>query len=128
MNPPVDPALAAIERVMAEKKPWPLKPATGTEGRVCDDIARRQDKAFPKYGVTVEGNPLSLREWLQHTYEETLDKAIYLRRAIEELDEVGRRLVGSCSKPSISAEELEEMRLRASRGGAVAAPKCGGGK
>ena len=29
-------------------------------------------------------NPLKLREWLLHAYEETLDQAIYLRRAIDE--------------------------------------------
>lgn len=59
---------------------------TGTEARVCADIARRQQIGIQKYGITVEQNPLSLREWLQHAYEETLDKAVYLRRAIEEMD------------------------------------------
>jgi hypothetical protein len=39
-----------------------------------------------KYGTTVAENPLSLREWLQHAYEETLDNAVYLRRAIAEID------------------------------------------
>lgn len=61
--------------------------ATGTEARVCADIARRQIEGVAKYGVAVESNPLALREWLQHAYEETLDKAIYLRRAIEAMDE-----------------------------------------
>jgi len=60
---------------------------TGTELRVCQDIAERQQKGMAKYGVTVEGNPLTLRQWLQHAYEETLDKAVYLRRAIEEIDQ-----------------------------------------
>ena len=60
--------------------------ATGTEARVCANIARRQSEGVAKYGFTVEGNPLPLRQWLQHAYEETLDKAIYLRRAIEEMD------------------------------------------
>jgi hypothetical protein len=27
-----------------------------------------------------------LKQWLQHAYEETLDKAVYLRRAIEEIE------------------------------------------
>jgi hypothetical protein len=39
-----------------------------------------------KYGTTVADNPLPLRAWLQHAYEETLDEAIYLKRAIEEID------------------------------------------
>ena len=60
--------------------------AEGTEARVCADIARRQQVGIKKYGTTVEGNPLSLRQWLQHTYEEVLDQAVYLRRSIEELD------------------------------------------
>lgn len=60
--------------------------ATGTESRVCEDIAARQELGVRKYGTTVQANPLPLRAWLQHAYEETLDQAIYLRRAIEELD------------------------------------------
>jgi hypothetical protein len=34
----------------------------------------------------VQDNPLNLRDWLQHQYEELLDAAVYCRRAIEELD------------------------------------------
>lgn len=59
---------------------------SGTEARVCEDIASRQEKGVAKYGTTVEGNPLTLKQWLKHAYEETLDQAIYLKRAIEELD------------------------------------------
>jgi hypothetical protein len=59
---------------------------TGTEARVCADIAARQQLGLRKYGISVEGNPLTLREWLQHAYEETLDQAIYLRRSIEQID------------------------------------------
>jgi hypothetical protein len=57
----------------------------GTEAAVCADIARRQALGIAKYGTTVADNPLPLRDWLQHAYEETLDKAIYLKRAIEEM-------------------------------------------
>ena len=56
---------------------------------VCEEIARRQQMGIAKYGTTVADNPLPLREWLQHAYEETLDKAVYLRRAIAELDAKG---------------------------------------
>lgn len=58
----------------------------GTEAAVCEDIAHRQKLGIAKYGTTVAENPLPLRAWLQHAYEETLDKAIYLKRAIHELD------------------------------------------
>jgi hypothetical protein len=56
---------------------------TGTEARVCEDIAERQRKGLAKYGVPVADSPLSRREWLQHAYEECLDQAIYLKRLIE---------------------------------------------
>lgn len=62
---------------------------TGIESMVCEEIARRQQMGIAKYGTTVADNPLPLREWLQHAYEETLDKAVYLRRAIAELDAKG---------------------------------------
>ena len=65
--------------------------ATGTESRVCADIAMRQVLGQQKYGITVELNPLDLRQWLQHAYEETLDQAIYLRRAIEQIDKEAKR-------------------------------------
>jgi len=56
------------------------------EAQVCADILERQQRGIAKYGVTVADNPLALKEWLQHAYEETLDKAIYLKRAIAELN------------------------------------------
>ncbi len=59
---------------------------TGTEARVCDMIAARQRLGIAKYGTTVADNPLNLREWLQHALEECLDQAVYLMRAIEEID------------------------------------------
>jgi len=55
---------------------------SGVEASVCADIAERQQKGIRKYGMTVATNPLHLREWLQHAYEEHLDAAIYLKRAI----------------------------------------------
>jgi hypothetical protein len=58
----------------------------GIEAMVCTEIAARQAKGIAKYGTTVADNPLSLRQWLQHAFEETLDKAIYLKRAIAEID------------------------------------------
>ena len=59
---------------------------TGTEARVCAMIAARQRLGVEKYGMTVSGNPLTLRQWLQHSLEEKLDDAIYMARAIEEMD------------------------------------------
>jgi len=62
-----------------------MKP-TGIEAAVCEDIALRQSLGVNKYGTTVADNQLSLREWLQHQYEELLDAAVYCRRAIAEID------------------------------------------
>lgn len=60
--------------------------ATGTEARVIADIAERQRRGVAKYGTTVAGNPLTLRAWTQHMYEELLDAAVYCRRAMDEMD------------------------------------------
>jgi hypothetical protein len=53
---------------------------------VCADLQGRSAVGLRKYGVTLERTDLSLRDWLQHAYEETLDQANYLKRAIMELD------------------------------------------
>ncbi len=60
--------------------------ASGVEGRVQQDIEDRQKVGIQKYGTTVEANPLQLRDWLEHAYQECLDQAIYLKAAIEKLD------------------------------------------
>lgn len=59
---------------------------TGTEARVCELIAKRQQLGLRKYGTTVADNPLSLRQWLVHQQEELADALVYCTRAIEELD------------------------------------------
>lgn len=59
---------------------------TGIELQVCDDIAKRQRLGINKYGTTVAKNPLVLKEWLRHHYEELLDAAVYARRAIDEIE------------------------------------------
>jgi len=60
---------------------------SGIEAEVCADIALRQAKGISKYKTTVADNPLALRDWLQHGYEEALDMAIYLKRAMYEIDQ-----------------------------------------
>lgn len=59
---------------------------SGIELSVCEDIERRQQLGNIKYGITVKDNPLELKEWLQHAYEEALDMAIYLKRSIYEIE------------------------------------------
>ncbi len=60
--------------------------ANDVELQVVTDIVDRQKRGLNKYGVSVANNPLSLREWLTHAYEECLDQAIYLKRAMMEMD------------------------------------------
>lgn len=57
-----------------------------TEQLVCEDILARQSGGIKKYGTTVAKNRLLLPQWLQHAYEETLDNAVYLKRAIQEIE------------------------------------------
>lgn len=76
---------------------------TGIEAQVCEDIARRQQFGLHKYGTTVAQNPLELRQWLQHQYEELLDAAVYTRRAMSELDTI------------LARDELADM-VRAGKG------------
>ena len=59
-----------------------------TETQVCEDIKNRQQLGIAKYGTTLAQNPLELRQWLQHSYEEKLDDALYMKRAIQELDKI----------------------------------------
>lgn len=56
------------------------------EQMVVNDILERQRKGIAKYGQTVAANPLELKEWLQHQYEELLDAAVYCKRAIVEIE------------------------------------------
>lgn len=80
-NSPISP-----ESIAVSVESTALFAVSGTELDVCRDIEARQQMGIRKYGMTVATNPAHLREWLQHAYEESLDKAIYLKRAIAELD------------------------------------------
>ncbi len=51
------------------------------------DLLRRSQLGIKKYGVTLERDDLSLKDWLQHAYEETLDQANYLKRAIISIEQ-----------------------------------------
>lgn len=56
---------------------------------VRTDLLQRSQLGIAKYGTTLDRDDLSLRDWLQHAYEETLDQANYLKRAIVEIDSQG---------------------------------------
>ena len=58
----------------------------GVEAMVCEDIAKRQAVGMNKYGISVADNPLLLKAWVQHLYEELLDASVYAKRILVELD------------------------------------------
>lgn len=60
---------------------------SGIEAEVCADIALRQAKGISKYGTTVADNPLALREWVTHLYEELLDASIYCKRILQVMEQ-----------------------------------------
>lgn len=59
---------------------------TGIEALVCADIAERQKLGLAKYNMTLADNPLELKEWLVHQYQELLDAALYCKRAIVQIE------------------------------------------
>lgn len=70
-------------------KPADLRPVQKVDyvvEQVRADLLRRSRLGIEKYGVTLDRTDLNLRDWLQHAYEETLDQANYLKRAIIEQD------------------------------------------
>ncbi len=83
---PEHPLLEAKEKAESPLDAAACFGSSGVEAAVCEDIAKRQRLGIQKYGVTVADNPLDLHEWLQHAYEECLDQAVYLKRAMLERD------------------------------------------
>lgn len=55
-------------------------------------LLERSQVGIAKYGTTTDRDDLSLRDWLQHALEETLDKAVYLRAAIASIDGASKLL------------------------------------
>lgn len=53
---------------------------------VRKDLLDRSTLGIKKYGTTLDRNNGDLRYWLNHAYEEALDHAQYLKRAIMEID------------------------------------------
>ena len=54
---------------------------------VRKDLRERSEIGIEKYNTTLDRTDIDLKGWLEHAYEETLDKALYLKRAIRELNE-----------------------------------------
>lgn len=76
---------------------------------VREDLLRRSQVGIQKYGVTLERKDLSLKEWLQHAYEETLDQANYLKRAILEIEDAEKWATDTLKETNIKYPTTMEM-------------------
>lgn len=63
----------------------PACPDANVAGLCAEHVARVR-KGVAKYGTTTDRADFTLRDWLQHALEECMDQAVYLRRAIAEID------------------------------------------
>ena len=52
------------------------------EDNVCKKIKARSDVGKKKFGVTMEEEILSMREWLVHLQEELMDAAVYVEKLL----------------------------------------------
>ena len=52
------------------------------EDAVCEKIKARSDVGKKKYGVTMEEEVLSIREWMNHLQQELMDAAVYLEKLL----------------------------------------------
>jgi hypothetical protein len=50
------------------------------------DLLERSKRGIDKYNTTLERTDIDLKGWLQHSYEECLDMANYLKRCIIQLE------------------------------------------
>jgi len=52
------------------------------EDSVCDKIQQRAEVGKNKYGVTMEEEVLSIREWLNHLQQELMDASVYIEKLL----------------------------------------------
>lgn len=58
------------------------------EDKVCRLLQERADFGLSKYGVSMERDDLSVKDWLRHTRDELMDAVVYLTRLIGDYDEL----------------------------------------
>ena len=59
--------------------------SSNTLEAVIADLRKREEKGLKEYGTTVDRKDLILKDWIKEAYEETLDLAVYLRRAMDDI-------------------------------------------
>lgn len=58
---------------------------------VVQKLLDRVEKGVKKYGVNMEREDLSIKEWLEHFQDELLDAAVYAEKLIQELGGLSSR-------------------------------------
>ncbi len=53
------------------------------EKQVCEKILQRSEVGKKKYGVSMEKEILSIRQWLIHLQEELMDATVYVEKLLE---------------------------------------------
>lgn len=59
--------------------------SSDTLENVISDLRKREEKGLKEYGTTVDRKDLILKDWIKEAYEEALDLAVYLRRAMDDI-------------------------------------------
>jgi hypothetical protein len=54
--------------------------------KVIADLKLREEKGLKEYGTTVDRLDYDLKAWLTELYEELLDSAVYVKAAIDKME------------------------------------------
>ena len=57
-----------------------------TTDKLCAELKARREMGLNKYGVSIDDNQLTIKQWLQHAKEEAMDMALYLHKAQKQLN------------------------------------------
>lgn len=83
---------------------------------VISDIRRQEEKGLVTYGTTMDREDYELVNWLQEAYEETIDKALYLKAAINKIKNGTQRRTDSEEanqnnvREVVSSGEIDDFR------------------
>ena len=75
--------------------------------QVINDIRKQEEKGLVTYGTTMDREDYELVNWLQEAYEECLDKCLYLKAAINKLQNGTQRLTDYQKANQRTSEQTE---------------------
>ena len=61
-------------------------PISNTLDEVIREMVAREKLGIKKYGTTIDRSDYTLKDWLQHAIEEHMDSILYLKKAIQQLE------------------------------------------